>query len=352
MLGKLCRAMAVVLILLPSVMSSVVTAQPVNQVPLSEEVRYPSDPDTVLAATLEKPPSADNRRLPVVVIISGTGPWTRGGWAKMRASLHAAGMATLVYDKRGLGQSTGTFVDTIPAMQRDVAAAVTFLRTRTDIDHQRIALMGISQGAVAAPLVASADPAIAAVVMLSGPVGPRGELFLGILRGHLTSAGKTSVQVDRVTASIAAWMDARSRFADASETAKLRKAAADAFAEVGFPQDQAENFVAALDDDVVLSMFDVAPDRALEALRMPTLAIYGSKDDVIAPFLSIEAAAAALEANPDAIVVAVPNMTHELQRSTPATSNTTASADGTMSIVTELVGNWLAKRLVRPPDGP
>lgn len=351
MLMKSCPTLVVFLISLASVMSSVASAQPIREVSPSEEVRYPSDPDTVIAATLEKPPSADDR-LPVVVIISGTGPWTRGGWVKMRASLHAAGLATLVYDKRGLGQSTGTFVDTIPAMQRDVAAAVAFLRTRQDIDHQRIALMGISQGAVAAPLVASADPAIAAVVMLSGPVGPRGELFLGILRAHLKNAGKTSAQVDRVAAAVSAWMDARSKAADASGAANLRKAAVDAFAEVGFPQDQAENFVAALDNDVVLSMFDVAPDRALENLRMPTLAIYGSKDDVIAPYLSLEAATAALQANPDAIVVAVPDMTHELQRSTPTMSTATAPEDGTMPVVTELVGNWLAKRLVRLPDGP
>lgn len=351
MLEKLCQAMAVFLIVLPSFLSSAVTAQPINQVPVGEEVRFPSDPGTVLAATLEKPPSADDRRLPVVVIVSGTGPWTRGGWVKMRASLHAAGIATLVYDKRGLGQSTGTFVDTIPAMQRDVAAAVAFLRTRPDIDHQRIALMGISQGAVAAPLVASADPAIAAVIILSGPIGPRGELFLGILRGHLKNAGKTSLQVDRVTAAVAAWMDARSRIADANETLNLRKAAEDAFAEVGFPQDQAENFVTALDNDVVLSMFEVAPDRAVEMLRMPTLAIYGSKDDVIAPYLSIEAATAALQGNPDAIVVAVPDMTHELQRATPTTSTGTAPEDGTMPVVIELIGNWLAKRLIPLTSG-
>ena len=352
MLMKSCQAFVVLLTFLASAMVSVASAQPNSAVSPSEEVRYPSDPGTMIAGTLEKPPSADDRRLPVVVIISGTGPWTRGGWKRMRASLHAAGLATLVYDKRGLGQSTGTFVDTIPVMERDVAAAVAFLRTRPDIDPQRIALMGISQGAVAAPLVAAADPAIAAVVILSGPVGPRGELFLGILRGHLKNAGKTSEQVDRVAAAVSAWMDARSRVADASETANLRKASLDAFAAVGFPQDQAENFVAALDGDVVLSMFDVAPDRALEKLHMPTLAIYGSKDDVIAPYPSLEAATTALQGNPDAIVVAVPDMTHELQRSTPTTSTTTATEDGTLPVVTELVGNWLAKRLVRLPDGP
>lgn len=138
MLVKSRQALAMFLTLLASVISSIASAQPIREGPVREEVRYPSDPGTVIAGTLEKPTSADDRGLPVVVIISGTGPWTRGGWEKMRASLHAAGLATLVYDKRGLGQSTGTFVDTIPVMERDVAAAVAFLRTRKDIDHQRI----------------------------------------------------------------------------------------------------------------------------------------------------------------------------------------------------------------------
>lgn len=343
------RGVAASLLLLSCTLSSGVIARPTNPVSVSEEVRYPSDPGVVLAGTLEKPATADDRPVPVVVIISGTGPWTRGGWVAMRARLQAAGIATLMYDKRGQGRSTGTFVDTIPAMQRDVAAAVSFLRTRPDIDHRCIALMGISQGAVAAPLVASKDPGIAAVIMLSGPVGPRGELFLGILRGHLQRAGKDPEQVARVTKAVAAWMDARSQRADRGNVGRLRQSAAGAFVQAGFPQKQAEDFVNTLDNDVVLSMFDVAPDRALEMLRMPTLAVYGSKDEVIAPFASIAAATASLEQNPDAIVIAVPDMTHELRRASPSTNAAVAPEDGTMPALIEVVGNWIAARLARSP---
>jgi pimeloyl-ACP methyl ester carboxylesterase len=249
-----------------------------------------------------------------------------------------------MYDKRGQGQSTGTFVDTIPAMERDVAAAVAFLRTRPDVDPARIALMGTSQGAVAAPLVASRDPVIAAVVMLSGPVGPRGELFLGILRAHLMSAGKNPAQVDTVAAAVARWMEARSRNAGAAEVTRLREAAVAAFADVGFPRAQAEGFAATLDNDVVLSMFEAAPAPALASLRAPILAIYGSSDDVIAPSLSVEAAAAALRDNEDALVMVVPGMTHELTRAmVPA--GEAPREDGTMPVVTEMIGAWLAKRL-------
>lgn len=350
MIASPCRVIAA-LLFLTCMAPTVSPARAAGQGTMIEEVRYPSDPGTVLAGSLEKPRSVRAGPLPAVVIISGTGPWKRDGWVNMRARLHAAGLATLVFDKRGQGQSTGTLTDTIPEMTRDVSAAVAFLRTRPDIDGRRIALMGISQGAVAAPLVASRDPTIAAVVMLSGPVGPRGELFLGILRGHLKNAGKNPAQIALATSAVADWMNARSSKAQGADVARLRAATAKAFAEVGFPQDQAENFVTTLDNDVVLSMFDVAPDRALSALQAPTLAIYGSKDDVIAPFLSVEAATVALTGNPDAVVVVIPDMTHELQRATPNKITQPAPEDGTMPIVTETVGQWLERRLFEHTQG-
>jgi pimeloyl-ACP methyl ester carboxylesterase len=317
--------------------------------PRGEEVRFASDPGTVLAGTLEKPAGGRARPVPVVVIIAGTGPWTRGGWINIRARLHASGIATLMYDKRGQGQSTGEFVDTIPAMERDVAAAVGFLRTRRDIDPARIALLGTSQGAVAAPMVASRDPAIAAVVMLSGPVGGRGELFLSILRSHLNNAGKNPAEVERVAAAVGQWMEARSRRAADGEVGRMRAAAVAAFAGIGFPGAQAEGFAATLDNEVVLSMFEAAPDRARKALRAPVLAVYGSKDEVIAPSLSLAAAEAALSEHPDALVAAVPGMTHELTRAGGAPGGL-AVEDGTMPVVTDLVGSWLARRLGTEPD--
>lgn len=343
MFSVLHRAAAAILIL--NAAPSAVSAQTNSPASIGEDVRFPSDPGAVLAGTLEKPRGRGAGPFPVVVIISGTGPWVRGGWVNIRARLLAGGVATLMYDKRGQGRSTGTFVDTIPAMERDVASAVAFLRTRSDVDGRRIALMGVSQGAVAAPLVAARDPGVAAVVMLVGPVGPRGELFLGILRGHLTRAGKTPAQIERVAASVGNWMEARSRRAGTVEIGRSREAAVAAFAQVGFTRAQADDFAKTLDDKVVLSMFEVAPDRALAALRAPVLAIYGSKDDVIAPDLSVAAATAALGANPDALVVAVPGMTHELTRAVPVTTAGPAPEDGTMPVVTDLVGDWLTRRL-------
>jgi hypothetical protein len=303
----------------------------------------------MLAGTLETPRGAESGPFPVAIIVAGTGPWTRGGFVNIRARLLASGIATLAYDKRGQGRSTGAFVDTIPAMARDVAAAVAFLRTRRDIDPRRIALLGMSQGGVAAPMVASRDAAIAAVVTLSGPVGPRRELFLGILRSHLRNNGKTPEQIRRVTDAVAEWMEARSASAAPATIARLRAGAVAAFAEVGFPAAEAEQFAVTLDNDVVLSMFEAEPDRALTAVQAPVLAIFGSQDTILTPDL-IPNAVAALGNNPDAAVVTIPGMTHELQRAVPIPGSAPV-ADSTMPVVTELVGAWLSRRLAAESQG-
>jgi dienelactone hydrolase len=66
---------------------------------------------------------------------------------------------------------------TTSALARDTRAQVAWLRARRDIDPARIALVGHSEGANIAPMIAAADPRIAAIVMLAGS-GKRGDELL------------------------------------------------------------------------------------------------------------------------------------------------------------------------------
>ena len=132
--SALKRAAATLSALMLCVSGPAAFAQSTSESAPGEEVRFESDPGVMLAGTLETPRASGPGPFPVAVIIAGTGPWTRAGFVNIRARLLAGGIATLVYDKRGQGRSTGEFIDTIAAMARDVAAAVAFLRTRRDID--------------------------------------------------------------------------------------------------------------------------------------------------------------------------------------------------------------------------
>jgi dipeptidyl aminopeptidase/acylaminoacyl peptidase len=85
-------------------------------------------------------------------------------------TLSRRGIAVLRLDDRGLGASGGDALNSTSAdFADDIRAAVAYLRTRSDIDPNRIALAGHSEGGMIGPMVAATDPKIRAVVALAGP---------------------------------------------------------------------------------------------------------------------------------------------------------------------------------------
>jgi uncharacterized protein len=78
----------------------------------------------------------------------------------------AGGIAALVFDYRGFGESGGEprqVVD-LPSQRHDLRAAIAWVRARDDLDPDRIALWGNSLGGAHVISVAADDPRIAAVV--------------------------------------------------------------------------------------------------------------------------------------------------------------------------------------------
>jgi uncharacterized protein len=131
-----------------------------------------------LAGTLTIP--HDAVRAPAVVLISGSGLQDRDhalsilpGYRPFREIadvLGAAGIAVLRLDDRGFGASTGdASVATSADFADDIRAAVAYLRARSDIFGDRIALAGLSEGGLIAPMVAAEDTLLAGIVLLNGP---------------------------------------------------------------------------------------------------------------------------------------------------------------------------------------
>jgi dienelactone hydrolase len=116
-----CFAWASVLLIFPAI------AAPVT-VPAGTTTREATIDagDLTLAATLYRPPHAKGR-MPAVVIVHGSGPTTREMMSFWTNSvLRAGGVAVLVYDKRGTGESSGSYpqwdVKTTPKMFSDLAS--------------------------------------------------------------------------------------------------------------------------------------------------------------------------------------------------------------------------------------
>src|SRR5215211_3857991 len=142
------------------------------------EVRFRSG-NVTLSGTLTIPPSAGAH--PAVSWVPGSGPTTRAYLPDLQALLLRNGVAVLAYDKRGIGQSGGSYpgesptAGTIDALARDASAAVHFLAAQPEIDRARVGLAGHSQAGWIMPLAASRDRAMRFLISFSGPAATAGE---------------------------------------------------------------------------------------------------------------------------------------------------------------------------------
>ncbi len=98
-----------------------------------------------------------------VVLMHGAGS-TRSDVLDQAVVLARHGYGVLLFDARGHGRSAGIAMDFGWYGERDVAGAVSYLRTRADVDPSRIAAVGLSMGGEEAIGAAGADHRIRAVV--------------------------------------------------------------------------------------------------------------------------------------------------------------------------------------------
>ncbi len=140
----------------------------------SEEVIFQNG-DILLAGTLTIPKGAGMRH-PAALLISGPGAHDRDGargvfglYKLIAEQLSVNGVAVLRHDDRGVGKSSAlkaptTYRDLI----NDSKAAVEYLRSRKDVDPDRIMLIGHSEGGTTATIIVSEDSKIAAIALLAG----------------------------------------------------------------------------------------------------------------------------------------------------------------------------------------
>jgi pimeloyl-ACP methyl ester carboxylesterase len=140
---------------------------------MTETQAHISSADVTLAATFATP-DADGP-LPAALLLPGSGPLDRDGNTKrmrldvsrlLADSLAHVGWASLRYDKRGVGESTGDYLSTGFADElADAEAALRWLEARDDVTQ--VVVIGHSAGAVHAASLAGRTPAISGAVLLA-----------------------------------------------------------------------------------------------------------------------------------------------------------------------------------------
>ncbi|HJU76101.1 MAG TPA: prolyl oligopeptidase family serine peptidase, partial [Gemmatimonadaceae bacterium] len=143
-----------------------------------EELRWTSG-GVAISGSLIKP-LGGKPPYPVVVFIHGSGPTTRESFFGLPYYFAMHSVASLVYDKRGVGQSGGAYVHNVDSarfelLAGDAIAGINAIRGRADIDTTRIGVWGISQAGWIVPIVAARSPDVDFTIIVSGPVATLGE---------------------------------------------------------------------------------------------------------------------------------------------------------------------------------
>jgi pimeloyl-ACP methyl ester carboxylesterase len=164
--------------------------------PRQEEVHFSNGP-VRLAGTLVVP--RGRGPFPAIVFIHGSGPDSRENYRGQAIWFARHGVAALIYDKRGVGESSGDWrYVRFAELGDDALSAVRLLRDRSDIRRGQVGLWGGSNGGWVAPLAASRDSNVAFVITVSGAAWTPAELAKWRSVGRVRSEGFPDSIVRRV----------------------------------------------------------------------------------------------------------------------------------------------------------
>jgi pimeloyl-ACP methyl ester carboxylesterase len=304
-----------------------------------------------LAGTLTLPQGRGP--FPAAVLIAGSGAHTRDEtvfghaiFLVLADHLTRHGIAVLRYDKRGLGESRGDFATaTSRDFASDVEAGAVYLRTRPEIDPRRIGLIGHSEGGLIAPMVAEQYPSVAFLVLMAGSGVPGDQIIMA--QSHAIAAARGVPEP-----ALAAQAAVERKFLDAVMAAKdqpAAQAAAEAVLKAaGMPDgaSAAQSKAAASDWYRFFLAYDPAP--ALRRLRLPVLALVGSKDLQVPPDLNLPALREALKSDPAAEVRELPGLNHLFQTARTGSSSEYGEIEETLApVALDAVTDWIQAHVGR-----
>jgi uncharacterized protein len=161
--------------------------------------------DVTLAGTLLVPSTGGPH--PAMVFLHGSGPQDRNGYVSLirLAADHFArnGIATLIYDKRGVGASTGNWAEaSFDDLAGDALAGLRLLQSRGDIRPRQVGLWGSSQAGWVMAKATSLSKQIAFIISVSaggsGYTVAQQELYN--VETEMRAGGFSQAEIDEVLA--------------------------------------------------------------------------------------------------------------------------------------------------------
>ena len=322
---------------------------------LEEDVSFPNDPASVtLAGTLTLPKGPGP--FAAVVLIAGSGPQNRDEFLAnhkpflvLSDFLTRKGIAVLRYDKRGIGKSTGSAeMATTLDLASDAESAVAYLKSRKDIDPRKIGLVGHSEGAMIAPLLAARSENTPWMVLLAAP-GTKGEDTLLNQSNMIARAGGlsdaqvlTSLNFDK-----AAYDLARTEKDPAVVAEKLAELVKESGLDSALPPAALESQLRMMTSPWFRFFLDYDPIPNLQKVKCPVLVLYGEKDLQVPPNINLPLVQKALKDAGNAHVDShqLPELNHLFQHAYTGSPTEYAAIEETMSPeVLKIIADWLLLR--------
>ena len=314
-----------------------------------------------LAGTLTLPKNI--KKPPVAILISGSGPQNRDEelmghkpFLVLSDYLTNHGIAVLRFDDRGVGESKGNFQNaTTFDFATDVEAAITYLKSRNDIDKTKIGLVGHSEGGLIAPIIASRNNAVAFIVLLAGP-GVNGAKILETQAkkaGELAGTPEVFLNENQKLASII-YDIIRTHTDENIIKEQITKALNDY--KVNNPMSvlapyitpaMIEQQLSILKSDWICTFIRTEPKDYLEKTTCPVLALNGSKDFQVLPDINLEGIKNALEkaGNNDVTVKQLEGLNHLFQTAETGSMQEYNTIEETFSpIALEIIKDWILER--------
>lgn len=232
--------------------------------------------ENVLYGSLVTPKRKSNELLPVVIFVHGDGPMSSGSYGyyePLWQALANEGVASLSWDKQGIGGSQGHWLDQTMAQRADeISAAIDWVENQPNLDPERIGVIGFSQAGWVLPKVLANDSRLKYAIMVSTAVNWQQQGHYQTLQ-RLTSVGQEGEQL-RENLEYNATLDGLLNEQVPYNTYKQ-------FTESRQPESYGGGVLSKKRYEFVVNNMDVDARNELSGVIQPVLALFGDSDDVV-----------------------------------------------------------------------
>ena len=313
-----------------------------------QEIRF-ANGDTQLVGTLYMP--AGGNHLPAVVALWGASNPLHDMpmYQHLAQGLPGLGIAVLIFDRRGSGQSSGDPRSVYEQLAQDGVAALQALARLPRIDSAKIGFWGISQGGWLAVLAANRSTQSAFVISVSAPLVTPAEQMDFAVTNLLTAHGYSRQDIQQAVQLRHVWQDyLHGKGTYAATEAALKGGELQPWFRFGYMPTAAQ-----LTKDPLSSAARTDMDQdtfaAVRALKVPSLFIYGAAD----PWVPVASSMARLKDlakhKPDMALYVIEGADHTMmppsESSLSVDPNTLAQEAPSVPAYFMILSGWLARQV-------